>query len=83
MMSQTQQGWLYGLGNPVNSTDFGDCVYILELSFKKSHYPTICYKRYCGRELITNEIYSGCQERALNALSEQLCAQKIGHFAVV
>jgi hypothetical protein len=32
MMSQTQQGWLYGLGNPVNSTDFGDtALYILEL----------------------------------------------------
>jgi hypothetical protein len=31
IMSQTQRGWLYGLGNPVNSTDFGDAaLYILE-----------------------------------------------------
>jgi hypothetical protein len=31
IMSRTQRGWLYGLGNPVNSTDFGDAaLYILE-----------------------------------------------------
>jgi hypothetical protein len=31
IMSQTQRGWLYGLGNPVNSTDFGEAaLYILE-----------------------------------------------------
>lgn len=31
IMSQTQRGWFYGLGNPVNSTDFGDAaLYILE-----------------------------------------------------
>jgi hypothetical protein len=31
IMSRTQRGWLYGMGNPVNSTDFGDAaLYILE-----------------------------------------------------
>jgi hypothetical protein len=31
ILSQTQRGWLYGLGNPVNSTDLGDAaLYILD-----------------------------------------------------
>jgi hypothetical protein len=74
-------GWLYGLGNPVNSTDFTICAISWNPSFRSLTIRQFAIKRHCGRELITNElIHSISQERACECvLSEQNCyALKIG-----